>query len=83
MLGVGEPEQFLPQCTGEGGVAVENDRLWQAMQLVDVGDKSLLHLESSERMLQGNEMSIPRELIDDHQDRVGAGRTRKALNEIH
>lgn len=52
------------------------------MELVYIVEEGLGNTGSRERMLQPNEMGIPRKEIDDHQDTAEAHRQRKALDEI-
>jgi hypothetical protein len=53
------------------------------MLLVHVIQEQLRNLDGSVWVMNWNEMSILREFVNDHQDRIEAIRCRQTLHEVH
>jgi hypothetical protein len=75
-LGLRQFEKFTPEIAGEHFVAIRNNGDRQAMELVHLKHVGLRYLKSSERVCQGNEVSVPRKLVDHYENAVGPRRSR-------
>ena len=78
----GQPEKLLPKSAGEDPIAIRDNRIRQAVQLVYVIKKDPSNAGSCKGMRKSNEVAILCELVDDYKDTRVALRLGEPFDEI-